>query len=220
MERGRRIAKWRFFKDVNNDLTPKMIRGIKERVRNSFVIKHTAMPISFGTLKRRKQWPIFRKKDWFDRISEVRQWLEEQEENRIQSENIVCVAKVGKEELQDIQWMVFVGKQTRCSSSMTAIGRAVHSVFQDGERKLSLSKKTKQSRRGLTREMQFVRTLDRRRAILEEDFELIECWEHDFKGRPLYPKKKTETFPPAIVFDIEALLDTSKCKQAMKDLLF
>ena len=27
--------------DVNNDLTPKMIRGIGKRVRNSFLIKHS-----------------------------------------------------------------------------------------------------------------------------------------------------------------------------------
>ena len=80
--------------------------------------------------------------------------------------------------------------------------------------------KTNQGRRGLTREMQFARTLDRRRAILDEGFELIECWEHDFKERPLYPKKKKETFPHAIAFDIEASLDTSKRKQAMNDLLF
>ena len=38
------------------------------------------------------------------------------------------MAKVGKEELQDIQWMVFAGKQTRCFSSMAAIGMAVQSV--------------------------------------------------------------------------------------------
>ena len=65
-------------------------------------------------------------------------------------------------------------------------------------------RKTKQGRRGLTREMQFARTLDRRRAILDEGFELIECWEHDFKERPLYPKKKKDTFPHAIVFDVGA----------------
>ena len=35
--------------------------------------------------------------------------------------------------------------------------------------------KTKQGRRGLTREMQFARTLDRRRAIFDESFELIKC---------------------------------------------
>ena len=133
---------------------------------------------------------------------------------------IKCVAKLRKEELQDIQWMVFVGKQTRRFSSMAAIGTAVQSIFQDGARKWSRSKKTTQGRRGLTREMQFARTLDRRRAILDEGFELIECWEHDFKERPQYPKKKKDTFPHALGFDIEALLDTSKRKRAMKDLLF
>ena len=133
---------------------------------------------------------------------------------------IKCVAKLRKEELQDIQWMVFVGKQTRRFSSMAAIGTAVQSIFQDGARKWSRSKKTMQGRRGLTREMQFARTLDRRRAIFDESFELIKCWEHDFKERPLYPKKKKETFPHAIAFDIEASLDTSKRKQAMNDLLF
>ena len=68
--------------------------------------------------------------------------------------------------------------------------------------------------------MQFARTLNRRRAIVDEGLELIECWEHDFKERPLYPKKKKYAFPHAIVFDVQALLDTSKRKQAMKDLLF
>ena len=61
---------------------------------------------------------------------------------------IKCVAKVGKEELQDIQWMVFVGKQTRCFSSMAAIGMAVQSVFQDGARKWSLSKKQSKAGEG------------------------------------------------------------------------
>ena len=62
---------------------------------------------------------------------------------------IKCVAKVGKEELQDIQWMVFVGKQTRCFSSMVAIGMAVQSVFQDCTRKWSLSKKQSKAGEGL-----------------------------------------------------------------------
>ena len=76
--------------------------------------------------------------------------------------------------------------------------------------------KTKQGKRGLTREMQFARTLEKRQAILDESFELIECWEHDFKRRQLYPNKKTETFPHIIVFDFESVLDTSKRKQATK----
>ena len=76
--------------------------------------------------------------------------------------------------------------------------------------------KTKQGKRGLTREMQFARTLERGQAILDEGFELIECWEHDFKRRQLYSKKKTETFPHIIVFDFQSVLDTSKHKQATK----
>ena len=50
---------------------------------------------------------------------------------------------------QDIQWMVFVGKQTRCFSSMVAIGMAVQSVFQDCTRKWSLSKKQSKAGEGL-----------------------------------------------------------------------
>ena len=85
-------------------------------------------------------------------------------------------------------------------------------VFPGRRKEVVAFEKTKQGRRGLTREMQVARTLDRRRAILDEGFELIECWEHGFKERPLYLTKKKDTFPHAIVFDVEALLDTSKRK--------
>ena len=52
-----------------------------------------------------------------------------------------------KDKLQDIQWMVFVQKQTRCFSSMAATGRAVQGVFYDGEWKwLFLKNKARQER--------------------------------------------------------------------------
>ena len=54
---------------------------------------------------------------------------------------IKCVVTVAKEEVRDIQWMVFVRKQTLCFSSMPAFGIAVQGVFQDREKKCSLSKK-------------------------------------------------------------------------------
>ena len=44
----------------------------------------------------------------------------------------------------------------------------------------------------------------KRNSILEERFERVECQEHNFHKRPMYLKKKTETFPYAIVFDFEA----------------
>ena len=72
----------------------------------------------------------------------------------------------------------------------------------------------------MTREMQYTRTLKRKKAILEAGFELVECWEHDFHEKPIYLKKKTRTFPHAIVYDFEALLDASKRLQPTKDLRF
>lgn len=68
--------------------------------------------------------------------------------------------------------------------------------------------------------MQYSRTLERMKVILEAGFELVECWEHDFHERPIYLKKKTETFPQAIVYDFEALPDAIKRPQATKGLLF
>ena len=75
-------------------------------------------------------------------------WTEHEANGGVCISIIKCVAKVGKEELQDIQWMVFVRKQTRCFSSMAAIGMAVQSVFQDGARKWSLSKKQSKAGEG------------------------------------------------------------------------
>ena len=51
---------------------------------------------------------------------------------------------------------------------------------------------------------------------------MVKCWEHHITGRlPVeFPKKKTETFPHAIVFDFEAVLDRSKRRQPTKELLF
>ena len=73
VERGRRIAKWRFFKDVNNDLTPKMIRGIEERVRDSFVIKHS-YAYQLRNTETEETMAYFQNKrsPWFERISEAK----------------------------------------------------------------------------------------------------------------------------------------------------
>ena len=78
MERGRRIAKWCFFKDVNNDLTPKMIRGIEERVRNSFAIKHS-YAYQLRSIETEETMAYFQNKrsPWFERKSEARLWFEE-----------------------------------------------------------------------------------------------------------------------------------------------
>ena len=68
-----------------------MIRGIKERVRNSFVIKHS-YAYQLRNIETEETMAYFQNKQsaWFKRMSEARLLLEEQEENSLQSENIQC----------------------------------------------------------------------------------------------------------------------------------
>ena len=82
--------------------------------------------------------------------------------------------------------------------------------------------KVGKTKRWLTRQMAYERTLRISQEILKEGFNLVVCWEHQMKGRlPVeLPKKKTETFPHAIGFDLEAVLDRSKRRQPTKELLF
>ena len=67
-----------FFKDVNNDLTPKMIRGIEEIVRNSFVIKHS-YAYQLRNIETEETMAYFQNKrsPWFERMLEARLWFEE-----------------------------------------------------------------------------------------------------------------------------------------------
>ena len=82
--------------------------------------------------------------------------------------------------------------------------------------------KVGKTKRGITRQMAYNRTLKISQEILKKGFNLVVCWEHQINGRlPVeMPKKKTETLPHAIVFDFEAVLDRSKCRQPTKELLF
>ena len=70
--------------------------------------------------------------------------------------------------------------------------------------------------------MAYERTMKISQEILKKGFNLVVCWQHQIKGRlPVeLPKKKTETFPHAIVFDFEAVLDRSKRRRPTKELLF
>ena len=66
-----------------------MIRRIKERVRISFVIKHS-YAYQLRNIETEETMAYFQNKQsaWFKRMSEARLLLEEQEENSLQSENI------------------------------------------------------------------------------------------------------------------------------------
>ena len=59
-----------------------MIRGIEEKVRNSHAYQ-------LWNIETEETMAYFHKRSpWFERMSEARLLLEEQEENRLQSENI------------------------------------------------------------------------------------------------------------------------------------
>ena len=87
VERGKRIAKWRFsqmwqwfdFKDDSRN----------RKKRESQFCNQTQLCISVRKIETEETTAYFRNKrsPWFGRISEVRQWLEEQEENRLQSKH-------------------------------------------------------------------------------------------------------------------------------------
>lgn len=67
-----------------------MIRGIEKRVRNSFLIKHA---YQFRNIEAKETMAYYQNKrsPRFERISQARQWSEEQEENRLQGEKIECL---------------------------------------------------------------------------------------------------------------------------------
>ena len=66
-----------------------MICGIKERVRNSFVIKYSYAS-QLRNIETEETMAYFQNKrrPWSERMSEARLLLEEQKENSLQSENI------------------------------------------------------------------------------------------------------------------------------------
>ena len=64
-----------------------MIRGIEKRVGNSFLIKHSyAYHLRNIEAKETMTYYQNKRSPRFERISPARQWLEEQEENRLQGE--------------------------------------------------------------------------------------------------------------------------------------
>lgn len=124
----------------------------------------------------------------------------------------------GKGCLQAIECIVFARKQTWCSSSAVTIGLAVQTVFKMGERSGRFRKNQARKTKIDTRDA--VCTNAKKKGILEAGFERVECQEHNFHKRPIYLKKKTQTFPYAIASDFKALLGASKRPPGTKDLLF
>ena len=88
-ERGERLKNWRVLHDVNKNMPTKAFQEIETTVRNSFVIKHSyAYRLRNFENRNTTAFHNNHRSPLFDKMSEARQWLEEQEEIRREGENI------------------------------------------------------------------------------------------------------------------------------------
>lgn len=88
-ERSKRFSKWRFLLDVKNNLTTKAFQKIEKTAKNSFFIKH-GYAYQLRNIEKGDTVAYYknRRSYWFERPQEARRWLEEQEENLFQGEDV------------------------------------------------------------------------------------------------------------------------------------
>ena len=83
------FIRWRFIKDLNEDLTPKFMEKIRENVRTSFYARHVysykLRNIEDGTVI---IYYTNHGSPWMNTLAEAEKWLSEKETKRLDSENI------------------------------------------------------------------------------------------------------------------------------------
>ena len=88
-ERGWRYMRWRFIKDLNEDLTPKFMEKIRENVGTSFYARHVysykLRNIEDGT---EIIYYTNQGSPWMKKLEEAEKWLSEKETNRLDSDSI------------------------------------------------------------------------------------------------------------------------------------
>ena len=87
--KGRRYKRWRFIKDLNEDLTPKFMEKIRENVRTSFYARHVysykLRNIEDGT---EIIYYSNQGSPWMNTFAEAEKWLSEKETKRLDSDSI------------------------------------------------------------------------------------------------------------------------------------
>ena len=87
--KGRRFIRWRFTRDLENYLTPKFMKNIRENVRTTFYIRHV---YSYKLLNIEDNTVILfytnHGSPWIKKLAEAVKWLNEQETKRLESDNI------------------------------------------------------------------------------------------------------------------------------------
>ena len=89
-DRSRQIVKWQFLANLNNLLVPQMMEKIRESAHNRFKINYsyTYLLKNIDTNKTLVWIQDRRKSSWFVNYDNAKIWLEQQEENRLEGENI------------------------------------------------------------------------------------------------------------------------------------
>ena len=87
--RGRRYKRWRFIKDLNEDLTPKFMEKIRENVRTSFYARHV-YSYKLRNIEDGTEIIYYTNlgSPWMNKLEEAEKWLSEEETNRLDSDSI------------------------------------------------------------------------------------------------------------------------------------
>ena len=88
-ERGRRYMRWRFIKDLNEDLAPKFMEKISENVRTSFYARHV-YSYKLRNIEDGTEIIYYTNlgSPWMNKLEEAEKWLSEKETNRLDSDSI------------------------------------------------------------------------------------------------------------------------------------
>ena len=87
--KGRRFIRWRFIKDLNEDLTPKFMEKIRENVKTSFYARH----VYSYKLRHIEDGAVIvyytnHGSPWMKKLEEAEKWLRKEETERLDTDNI------------------------------------------------------------------------------------------------------------------------------------
>ena len=87
---GRRSIRWRFIRGLVKDLTPDFMRKIRENIKTSFYSTATVNSYQLRNIEDGTIIVYYNNygSPWFDKLSKAEDWLSEQEEKRLDYDNI------------------------------------------------------------------------------------------------------------------------------------
>ena len=88
-QKGRRFIRWRFIRDLEKDLTPRFMENIVQNVRTSFYLRHI-YSVQLRNIENNSEIVFYTNigSPWFNHKAEAEKWLERQEKQRLDSDNL------------------------------------------------------------------------------------------------------------------------------------